>query len=48
MIQRTLSAYDSMLKAGGTIADREGQRNLSPKQIAEAIPYRNPDSTYWA
>jgi len=41
-------AYDRILKVARTIADIEGDDNVLPKHLAEAINYRNLDRETWA
>jgi magnesium chelatase family protein len=41
-------AHDKVLRVARTIADLEGQEDIKPGHIAEAVGYRSLDRSVWA
>ena len=43
----TARTYHKILRVSRTIADLEGEENISAEHIKEAIGYRTLDKKYW-
>jgi magnesium chelatase family protein len=46
-LQLSARAYDRIIKVARTIADLEGEKDVSPRHISEAISYRTLDRDSW-
>ncbi|WP_116105913.1 YifB family Mg chelatase-like AAA ATPase [Lewinella sp. IMCC34191] len=46
-LQLSARAYDRILKVARTVADLEGEQNVSPAHLAEAINFRSLDRGSW-
>ena len=46
-LQLSARAYDRIIKVARTIADLEGEKDISPRHISEAISYRTLDRDSW-
>ena len=46
-LQLSARAYDRIIKVARTIADLEGEKDITPKHISEAISYRALDRDNW-
>jgi magnesium chelatase family protein len=44
----SVRAHDKVLRMARTIADLEGQEDIRPLHIAEAVGYRSLDRSVWA
>ena len=46
-LQLSARAYDRILKVARTVADLEGEDDISPAHLAEAINFRSLDRGSW-